>query len=93
MIRAGTSHLRFRQAASNDLLLEGSTFGTQCAAIDRMIGSPLDVDHLRYGVLRFIAERVDDHAAANRAVRTGAARFGCTLNFQPLRLRVDRREA
>src|SRR5262249_52665596 len=92
--RTGTSHLRFQQASIvNDVLLERRTFWTQGAAIDRMIRISFDVDDLRYGVLRFVAERVNDHAAAYGAVRTRTACFACTFNLQSLRLRVDRRKA
>src|SRR5687768_3351840 len=69
MIGAGTSHLWCRQATRvNDFLLKRRTFRTQCAAIDRMIGISFDVDDLRYRVLRFVAQRVNDYATAYRAV-------------------------
>ena len=57
-----------------------------------MIGIAFDVHHLRDGVLRLIAERVNDHAATYRAVRTGAARFGRSRDLQALRLRINRSE-
>src|SRR5205807_3952036 len=61
---------------------------TKRAAIDRMVGIAFDVDHLRDGVLSPVAERVDDHTAADRTVGARAARLGCALNLERLRLRV-----
>ncbi len=57
-----------------------------------MIGISFDVDDLRYRVLRFVAQRVNNHAAANWTVRTGTARLGSPLDLQPLCLRIHRRQ-
>ena len=89
-IRAGPPHLRLEQPPLvEDVLLERRAFRAERAAIDRMIGIAFDVDDLRDGVLGFVAERVDDHAAADRAVRAGAARLGRARDLERLRLRVD----
>ncbi len=82
VIRTGTPHLRLQQATIvDDVLFERSALRTERAAIDRMIGIAFDVDHLRYRVLCFVAERVNDHAATNRAVRTSTARLGRTCDL------------
>src|SRR6202044_199332 len=52
------------------------------AAVRRVIGIALNVDHLRRDVLRFVANRVDEHAATDRAVRTSRARFAGSGDFQ-----------
>src|SRR6185312_5798978 len=54
-----------------------------------MIRVTFDVNHLRYGVLRFIAERVNDHAAADRAVRARTTGFACVRNLERLSLSVE----
>src|SRR6185369_6221433 len=93
MIGTRASHLWFQQAPIvDDLLFQRSTLWTQGAAIDWMIGISLDVYDLRDGVFRSVSERVNDHAAAYRAIRTDAARLRGTLNFQALRLCIDRRK-
>ena len=86
--------MRFHQATLvDDVLLEGSTLWTQSATIDRVIGITFDVDYLRHRVLRFVAERMNDHAAAYGTVGTRTTRLSCTLDLQSLRLRVNRRKA
>src|SRR5205807_6309132 len=49
-----------------------------------------DVHDLRDGVLRLVAKRVDDDAAAHRAVRARAARFARVRDLQRLCLRLQR---
>src|SRR6185436_8369354 len=79
---AGTSHLWFQQATVvDDFLLQRSTFRTQGATIYRSVGIAFDVDDLRNRVFRFVAERVNDHAAAYGTVRTNAARLGGALDL------------
>ena len=66
MIRTGTPHLWFQQAALVDnVLLERSAFRTKRAAIDRVIGITFNMYYLGYRVLGFVAERMNDHATAN----------------------------
>src|SRR5579863_1756235 len=55
-----------------------------------MIGIALDVNHLRNRILRFVAEGVNDDAAAHAAIWAGAARLASPRNLQALGLRVDR---
>ncbi len=66
VIRTRAPHLWLKQATITDnVLFERSTLGTKRPTINRMIGIALDVDNLRYRVLCFVAERVDDYATAN----------------------------
>ncbi len=82
-VRSGTAHLRLEQApVVQNVLLERRAFGAKRAAIDGMVGIALDVHHLRDRVLGLVAERVDDDAAADRTIRTGAARFAGSRNFE-----------
>ena len=70
VIRARAPHLRLQQPPIvQDVLLERRALRAERAAIDRMIRIAFDVDDLRHGVLRLVAERVDDDAAADRTVR------------------------
>ncbi len=66
----------------DDVLLERDALRAERALIDGMIGVTLDVDDGRLHVARAIAQRVDDHAAADRAVGTGRARFGGPRDLQ-----------
>src|SRR5450755_2401343 len=54
-----------------------------------MVGIAFDVDNLRNRVLCLIAQRVNDHAATNRAIWTSAARFAGPRNFECVRLGVN----
>ena len=93
MVRTRTSYLRLQQSTIvDDVLLQRSTLGTQRAAIDRMIWIAFDVNDLGGCVFSFVAERVDDYAAAYRTVRASAAGFSCAVYFERLCLRVSRRE-
>src|SRR5271165_6460068 len=47
-----------------------------------MVRIALDVNHLRNRVLGLVAQRVNDHAATHRTIRTSAARLGGTGNLQ-----------
>ena len=57
-----------------------------------MIRIAFDVDDRRRDVARSIAERVDDDAAADRAVRAGRSRLGGARDLQLAHLRQRRRE-
>src|SRR5689334_20803819 len=71
VIRTWTSHSRFHEpTVVDDFLLERSAFGTQRAAIDWSVGVAFDMDHLWNRILRFVAESVNDDAAAYGAIRT-----------------------
>ena len=88
MIGAGPPHLRLQQAPRiQDVLLERSALGTQRAAIDGMVGVALDVNHLRRHVLGFVADRVNEDAAAHGAIRTGRSRLGGAGNLELFELR------
>src|SRR4029079_4955441 len=65
-------------------------FRAERAAIDRMIGVPLDVDDLRDRVLRLVAECMNDGAGTDRTIRTGAARFAGAGDLEDAGLGVDR---
>src|SRR6267142_3266471 len=94
MIRTGTSHLWFQQTTIvQNILFERSAFGTECAAIDRMIGITLDMNHLWSGVLGFVPKCVNDYAATHRTVWTSAPCFCRARYLQSLRLRVHRSKA
>jgi hypothetical protein len=54
-----------------------------------MIGIAFDVDYLGGDILGAIANRVDDGATADRAVRAGGARFAGTRDFQRAQLGVS----
>src|SRR2546423_13362427 len=58
-----------------DVLLEGSALGAKRAAVNGMVGIAFDVDDLRSDVLGAVADGVDDHAAAYRAVGASGAGF------------------
>jgi hypothetical protein len=58
--------------------------------IGRMIGVALDVHHLRGHVFRAITDRVDDGAAANRAVRASRPCLARAGYLQRPELRVGR---
>src|SRR5437867_13434874 len=53
-----------------------------------MIGIPLDVNDRRDGVLRFVTQRMDDHAAGNGTVRTDAASLRRARYFEGAHLRA-----
>src|SRR6267143_642752 len=87
--RARTSDLRLQQpAVVEDVLFEGRALRAERTPIDGMIGIALDMDHLRDRVLRLVTQGVDDHAAADRTVRTRTASFGCAGDLQTLGLCV-----
>jgi hypothetical protein len=93
MVGAWPAHLRFRQSPIVEyVLLEGRAFGTERAAIDRVIGIAFDVDYLRGDVLGLVAESVNDYAATDRAVWAGTPRLSRSGDSKPLCLRVGRRE-
>ena len=52
-------------AVIDDVLFERRALGTQRAAIDWVVAIALDVDDLRRGVLRLVAQCMDDDAAAD----------------------------
>src|ERR1019366_5395749 len=58
-----------------DVIPESRALGAERPAVDRMVGIALHVDNGGRGVLGLVPERVDDHAARDRAIRTRAARF------------------
>src|ERR1700722_391408 len=71
--------------ASCSMKVSSRVFFTFCAI-------SLDVHHLRDRILRLIAERVNNYAAAHRTVGTGAAGLAGARDFQVLSLGVDRSE-
>ena len=89
MIGAGAADSRLKQAALiHNVLHERGSFGTERAAINGMIRVAFDVDHLGRDVLGFVADGVDDNAAAHRAIGAGGAGFGGAGDFQFFRLGV-----
>src|SRR5262249_19582759 len=86
-----TSHLGLQQPALiQDVLIQRSAFGTQRAAIDRMVGIAFYVDHLRGDVLGLVAKRMDDHSTAHRTIRTRGTCLSSSGNLKFFGLRQDR---
>ena len=56
----------------DDELTQCDALGTKCAAIDRTIRIPFDVDHGGLDVVRLVAERMDNHPARHGAVGADA---------------------
>src|ERR1700686_270194 len=78
----GSPHLWLQQGTLvQNVLFERRSLGAERAAIDGMIGIALDVDDLRDGVFRLVAYGVNDHAATDRAIRTGAASLAGARDF------------
>src|SRR5207245_1588188 len=83
MVGSWPADLRLQEtAAIHDVLLQRGAFGAERAAVDGMIGIALHVDYLRRNVLGLVAERMDDHPAAHRAVGTCGARLGGAGDLQ-----------
>src|SRR6516162_1123799 len=73
---AGAAHLWLQQSpVVQNILLQRGAFGAERAAIDGMVRIAFDVNDLRGDILRTVANRVDDHATADRTVGTRRARF------------------
>ena len=86
---ARPSDLRLEQAPLiQDVLFQRSALGTERTAVDRMVWIALDVHDLRCHVLRSIADGVDDHAAAHRAVGAGGTGLACPSDLQRSQLRL-----
>jgi hypothetical protein len=64
-----------------DVMFEGGALGAKGPAVDRMVRVTLDVDYLRRDVLCLVAQGIDDHAAAHRAVGTRGPRLGGSCYF------------
>jgi hypothetical protein len=78
---------------AEDVVFERDAFGAERAAIDRMVGVALDVDDGgARDVFGPVPERVDDHAATDRAVGAGRSRLGRARNLQLADGRVSRGE-
>ena len=93
MIRPGTPHLRLEQAPLvDDVLLQGTAFGTERAAIDGVVRIAFHMHHGGRDVLGPIADGVDDDAATHRAVRTGGTGFGGAGDLQLAGLRIGGRK-
>ena len=93
MVGAGPADLRLHQAARvEDVLLERGALGAERAAIDGVVRIAFDVDHLRGDVLGLVAQRVDDDAAAHRAVGAGGAGLGGARDLQLAQLRIGGRQ-
>src|SRR6266404_7631344 len=60
-------------AGADDVLAQRDALGTKRSAVDGMVGVALDVHHGWLDVLRLVAERVDDDAARDGAIGTGAS--------------------
>src|SRR5262249_56512696 len=52
------------------------SFRTQSPAVDRMIRIALDVDDVGGGVLRTVAEAINENTAGDRAIGAGVAGLG-----------------
>src|ERR1041384_5624489 len=71
-----TPHLWLHQAPLvENVLLKRRSLWAKRAAIDWVIWITFDVNHLWRGVLGFVAERVNDDAATDRAIWAGRARL------------------
>ena len=57
-----------------------------------MIGIALNMDDLRGHVLGFVTNRINEHAAAHRAIWTGGARLGGAGNLEFAKLGVGGRQ-
>ena len=89
VIRPRPAHLRLQHApVVQDVVIKRRSLGTQRAAIDGMVRIAFHVDHLRGHVLGLVAERVNDHAATDRAVRAQGPRLRGARDLQLARLRV-----
>ncbi len=89
--RARPPHLRLRQPPRiQHVLLQRRSLRAQRPAIRRMIGIAFHVNHLRRHVLRLIPDRINQHAATHRAIRTRRACLGRARNFQFFQLGVSR---
>src|SRR2546430_15794930 len=67
-----SAHQGLKQAPIvHDLLLQRGTLRAQRAAVGRLIGAALNVNHSRGHILRAVANRVDNGAAANRTAPAG----------------------
>src|SRR5205807_8674096 len=83
VVRTRTPHLRLQQPPLiQNVMVKGSAFGAERAAVDWVIRIAFNVDHLWGDVFGLVAQRVDDHAAAYRAVRTDAVGFGGARNLE-----------
>src|SRR6185369_8474145 len=93
VIRAGLPHLgREQPVAVGDVALERGALRAERAAADRVIRIAFHVDDRSFYVLRLVAERVDDDAAGDRAIRTCAARLGRARNLELAHFRARRLE-
>src|SRR5579859_7146510 len=80
---ARAAYLRLDDAAViQNVLLKGGTLGAERAAVDGMVRIAFNVNHLRGNVLRPVADRVYDDAAADRAIGTCRAGLACSCDFQ-----------
>src|SRR4029077_16252504 len=62
------------------------------AAVDGVVGIAFDVHDLRNRIFRLVADRVENYAAADGTIRTGAAGLAGSGNLERIRLSVDRSE-
>src|SRR5208337_3558799 len=91
MVRSGAAHLRLEQPAIvENVLRQRRSLGTERAPVNGVIGIAFDVHNLRDGVLRLVSQGVDNHAATDGTVRTGAAGFAGTGNLEALGLGMKR---
>lgn len=74
---------------------QAGALGAECAAIDRMIGVPLNMDDRGLGILCPVSQAAHDDAATNRAIGAGVANLRGTLQLEcaGLRQSFGRREA
>src|SRR5439155_12011775 len=76
VIRPGAADFGHRQPVLvRDVVFEGDPFRAEAPAADGMIGIAFYVDHRSHGVLRSVAESVDDHSAGDCAIGTDASRL------------------
>src|SRR5271163_2153809 len=80
---ARAAHLRLEQAAVvQNVLCERGALGAQRAAIGGMVRVAFDVNYLSGRVFGLVAKRVDDCAAAYRAVGASGARLTGARNLE-----------
>src|SRR5271155_2437700 len=80
---ARTAHLGFQETAIiENVLREGRALGAEGATIGGVVGIALHVDDLGGYVLGAIAERIDDGAATDGAVRASRARLVGSTDLQ-----------
>src|SRR4029450_4963428 len=93
MIGARSADLRGKQAIRIvDVIPEGGSLGTEWAAVDRMMATPLDMNDGGGRVFPLVAQRANDHSAGHRAVGAGTSGLRGARDLELAHLRFGRRD-